>query len=57
LGPRLAAPDIAREIVGNTATGQLTATNAPYKMDVTPDGSLASNDLHAHRFEDLANDR
>lgn len=42
LGPRLAAPEIAREIVGNTGTGQRTATNAPYSMYVAPDGSLAS---------------
>jgi hypothetical protein len=32
LGPRLAAPEIAREIVGNTGTGQRTATNAPYSI-------------------------
>jgi hypothetical protein len=42
LGPRLAAPEIASEIVGNTGTGQRTATNAPYSMYVAPDGSLAS---------------
>src|SRR6476646_5948371 len=42
LGPRLAAPEIARAIVGNTGTGQRTATNAPYSMYVAPDGSLAS---------------
>lgn len=42
LGPRLSAPQIAAEIVGNTGTGPRTATNAPYSMYVGPDGSLAS---------------
>src|SRR5258708_38575051 len=42
LGPRLAAPEIASEMVGNTGTGQRTATNAPYSMYVAPDGTLAS---------------
>jgi hypothetical protein len=42
LGPRLAAPEIASEMVGNTGTGRRTATNAPYSMYVAPDGTLAS---------------
>jgi hypothetical protein len=42
LGPRLSTPQIAAEIVGNTGTGSRTATNAPYRMYVGPDGSLAS---------------
>jgi hypothetical protein len=42
LGPRLSAPQIAAEMVGNTGTGSRTATNAPYQMYVAPDGTLAS---------------
>lgn len=42
LGPRLSAPQIAAEMVGNTGTGVRTATNAPYSMYVAPDGTLAS---------------
>src|SRR5260221_11710157 len=42
LGPRLSAPQIASEMVGNTGTGERTATNAPYSMYVAPDGTLAS---------------
>src|SRR5256885_7121256 len=42
LGPRLGTPQIAAEMVGNTGTGQRTATNAPYSMYVAPDGALAS---------------
>src|SRR5260370_39090912 len=44
LGPRLAVLEIASEMVGNTGTGQRTATNAPYSMYVAPDGTLASKD-------------
>jgi hypothetical protein len=42
LGLRLAPPQIAAEMVGNTGTGPRTATNAPYSMYVEPDGTLAS---------------
>jgi hypothetical protein len=42
LGPRLNAPQIAAEMVGNTGTGPRTATNALYSMYVAPDGTLAS---------------
>ncbi|HEX3500374.1 MAG TPA: hypothetical protein VHT04_13725 [Stellaceae bacterium] len=42
LGPRLSAPEIAAEMVGNTGTGPRTATTALYSMYVAPDGTLAS---------------
>jgi hypothetical protein len=42
LGPRLTAPQIAAEMIGNTGTGPRTATNAQYTMYVAPDGTLAS---------------
>jgi len=42
LGPRLSAPQIADEMVGNTGTGPRTATNALYSMYVARDGTLAA---------------